>query len=376
LDTFDIGASGQNIIQHSQTSTNVKLGSAGEAYFPGVFAFATDVYQPNICYVENIFKGTTNISGVGAEINEDDNLTVRVYLKNMGNEQAESVQLQHQFNLLFPYIANSANYNNANPAYETVMPPTSYVRTSVSDAAGDDVYEYSSSTLLSKINLGVGATSGSGGTFNPNSTFAVFEYDGTVKALDSNYSNVYTASYVNTGLGIDYSAHPITLSSCNGLTNSFYGIPNIVINAVGFDARETSISMADDNRSITTKIANKPISLNVVSLDTSGALGTYQGINNNRVYLFSVDTSVCSLSESERLSAIASKPRTTYVTFMQDDTNHVSPNFTETIAGKDKKIMMNFINWNQEFIDAVFTCSNSNTASRFKRRSTMFKFRF
>lgn len=363
IHTFDIGTSGTSaqIIENGQTSTVISITSTSDGFFPGTFAFATDVYQPNLCYIENIFKGTTNMSGTGVEVNADDNLTVRVYLKNTGNEVAENVQIQHQFDTDFSYVANSANYNNSNPAYETVMPPLGYTRTTASDSSGNDLYEYSGATLLSKINLGVGANSSSGGTFNPNSTFAVFEYNATVKAMDSNYTNVYKVGYKNSALGIDYTATPVTLSTCDGSSNSFFAIVSDPIVGIGFDARETSISMADDNRSITTKIANKPISLNVVSLDTSGALGTYQGIDNNRVYLFSVDTSVCSLSESERLSAIASKPRTTYVTFMQNDTNHVSPNFTETVAGKDKKIMMNFINWSQEFIDAAFNCSNSNT---------------
>jgi uncharacterized repeat protein (TIGR01451 family) len=146
--------------------------------------------------------------------------------------------------------------------------------------------------------------------------------------------------------------------------------------AVGFDARETSILMADNNRSITTKISDKPFQLNVVSLDTDGALAAYDGVNNNRVYLFEENNATCSLSTSDRLTAIASKPRDWYVTFNQDDTNKVTPNHTSTTASKDKKIMMNFINWNQEFIDAAFTCSNSNTASCFKRRSSMFEFRF
>ncbi len=136
--------------------------------------------------------------------------------------------------------------------------------------------------------------------------------------------------------------------------------------AVGFDARETSILMADNNRSITTKISDKPFQLNVVSLGTDGALAAYDGVNNNRVYLFEENNATCSLSASERLTAIASKPRDWYVTFNQDDTNKVTPNHTSSTASKDKRIMMNFMNWSQAFSDASFNCSNSNTQAVLK----------
>lgn len=136
--------------------------------------------------------------------------------------------------------------------------------------------------------------------------------------------------------------------------------------AVGFDIRETSIGIADNNRSITTKITNKPLSLNVVSLDTNGSLAAYDGVNNSRVYLFVEDSSVCSMSDVDKRTAIASEPRNWYVTFNKNDTYQTTPNYTSTIASQDKKIVMNYINWSQVFENANFNCSNSNTQAVLK----------
>lgn len=136
--------------------------------------------------------------------------------------------------------------------------------------------------------------------------------------------------------------------------------------AVGFDARETSIPMTDNNRSITTKISDKPFQLNIVSLDDNGALASYAGVNYNRVYLFPENNTTCSLSPSDRLLAIATKPRDWYVTFNQDDENKITPTKTISNASKDKRILMNFMDWNQAFQDANFNCSNSNSQAVLK----------
>lgn len=288
IDTFDISSKMDN--SQSQTDLNlyVQYNNGADIAFVGLVAFSTELYQPNICYVENIFKGTTNISGVGAQVNVDDNLTVRVYLKNTGNEIASKVQVQHQFDNLFPYVANSANYNNSNPTYQTVMPP-SYTRTAATDSSGNDLYEYNTTSLLGKINLGINANSTEGGDFNSSSsafpTYAVFEYNATVKAVDSNYSNIYKASYVNAALGIDYSANPIILSSCDGSINSFYGYsaPAPATSADIIDTFTTIASYNDGTQKyIGTKISDKSnVTITAVHLDSGGQAAAYAPSNSS-----------------------------------------------------------------------------------------------
>lgn len=284
IDRFDVSS----YMSYGQSSTKIQVSTAGDLFTLDLIAFATDVYQPNICYVENIFKGTTNISGVGAQVNLDDNLTVRVYLKNTGNERASKVQVQHQFDNLFPYVAHSANYNNSNPTYQTVMPPP-YTRTAATDSSGNDLYEYNTTSLLGKINLGINANSTEGGDFNSSSssfpTYAVFEYNATVKAVDSNYSNIYKASYVNVALGIDYSANPIILSSCDGSINSFYGYspPAPVTSADIIDTFTTIASYNNGTQKyIGTKISDKSnVTITAVHLDSGGQAAAYAPSNSS-----------------------------------------------------------------------------------------------
>lgn len=363
IHTWNVGNTGtnaKNIIGNAQSSTNVRFDYGTDIFNLGAFSFATDLYQPEVCYIENIFKDGIKISGQGVQVNRGDQIDIRVYVKNKGDEVAQKVQVFHQFDSEFEYVEDSANYNNANPPYEDTL-STTYTKTAATDELDADLYAYDLGATTSRVNLGTGADASNGGEFAASEAFAaVFEYSGTVEAIDSNYSNTYKVAFKNEDLGLDYTNNPLTMEPCEGERNSFWGLVGTV-SAVGFDAREASIGLADDDRSIMTQIASKPFSLNVVSLDTSGQLAPYAGIDNNRVYLFAVDTSTCALPEADRLAAISTKPRDTFVTFMETDTDHITPDFTEKSASKDKSIMMNFINWNQEFLDAAFTCSNSNT---------------
>lgn len=360
IDRFNVSS----YMNHGQSSTKIQVSTVGDLFTLDLIAFATDIYQPKICYMENIFKGTTNISGIGAQVNQDDNLTVRVYVKNVGNEVANNVQVSHQFDSSFPYVVNSANYNNSNPGYQTVMPP-SYTRTSTSDSSGNDLYEYNSTSLLEKINLGVGATSSSGGTFNPNSggtpTYAVFEYNATVKVLDNNYSNVYKAAYVNSALGIDYSANPLTLSSCDGLVNSFYGYSAPVATGT-IDAVDTysNATYTDANGpDIQTKVVSTPnVTLQAVWLGSTNAPQAYSNTTYDTPVIMRLSDSTCTTDENLTNSVtgvVATFVKNTTFTAVTSNSFTIVPN-----ARPNAKVKLSYINWSKKFQDANFNCANSN----------------
>jgi uncharacterized repeat protein (TIGR01451 family) len=55
IDKFAVGSNALSgtqgqIIQNMQTQTKISLNSSGDGYFPGVFAFSTDLYVPELCY--------------------------------------------------------------------------------------------------------------------------------------------------------------------------------------------------------------------------------------------------------------------------------------------------------------------------------------
>lgn len=235
IHSYDVGTNSTlNIIGNNQTSTTVKFssfkvyptkGSDGysamyDTYFPGMFAFATDLYQPRMCYDEQIFDSSGNdISGVGTQVNQDDVLTVRVTIKNDGDDTAKGVQVLHQFdNDKFPYNTGTTSYINYYSTSSTLI--------NASDSSGNDNFEYDNTTYLAKINLGSGASGSGGGQFIPftttNNAYSIYEYNATVKVLDQNFTNEYKAAY-KSDYGLDYSAHPVTMEPCSGQRNSFYG---------------------------------------------------------------------------------------------------------------------------------------------------------
>ena len=61
LQTVSVGTNAAiPIIENSQTQTTVTLDSGGDEYFPGVFAFATQLYEPRVCYYINKIKNDDN----------------------------------------------------------------------------------------------------------------------------------------------------------------------------------------------------------------------------------------------------------------------------------------------------------------------------
>nr|WP_294870415.1 hypothetical protein [Sulfuricurvum sp. RIFCSPLOWO2_12_FULL_43_24] len=264
--TAPVGTQGQ-VIQINQTQARIRLNSTGDGYFPGVFAFSTDLYQPNMCYVEEIFKGDQNISGVGAQVNEDDILKVRVTVKNNGTDIAKGVQVLHPFdNAKFPYITNSTFYENL---------PTR-TRIHGTDGQDSDLFEHNATAYLSKINLGNGASSTGGGEFvtiaSDSDAYSVYEYNATVKNVDSNFSNTYKAAYVS-DFGLDYSNNPVTMEPCTGSKNSFWGYRALQIvvgdfNVVYADHANGALT-SGYYYNLPTQITSRADNYKVISLDSN-----------------------------------------------------------------------------------------------------------
>ncbi len=87
IDFYDASA----ILNNDQTSTVVTLNSSGDGYFPGVFAFSTELYNPHFCYdytyeqydrdfTEN--NDGSNMPRIVGTLLGDGPIDVRIYLKN------------------------------------------------------------------------------------------------------------------------------------------------------------------------------------------------------------------------------------------------------------------------------------------------------
>ena len=317
------------IIQNKQTTTTVKLSSFKGTYadydthYPGMFAFSTDLYAPDLCYEEKIYDSTGNdISGVGQQVTADENLTVKVLLVNRDNETAQKVQIIQTFDDRFPYVSNSSTVNNNNPA--NILAST----TSVGDSNVDnDLLFYDPTTKKYKINLGIGANATDGGSFlDNNQTKALFTFKGQVKSLDSNFSNTYQAVY-KTAL-LDYSQNPVILDSCDGSKNSFYGYSAPVSASGDFNvvyaANADATLTSGYKYNLPTAIASRADNYKVIALNTgtdilkdlnttvavelvdasSGTCSTYTPISDVKTWIPFHNASVANFSAADIINGV------------------------------------------------------------------------
>lgn len=377
IDTFEVGknSSGVEIIGHNQTFTTVNLTTNSDTYAPGMIAISTDIYQPYLCYQEDIFNSAgTLINGVGVQVNKDDVLKVRVTVKNDGNENAQGVQVLHTFdNTKFPYKTGTTNYDNFNSLFvHTQVSPAS-------DSSGNDLFDYDGGTYLAKIRLGEDANSTDGGIFVPFSTqtqaYSVYEYNATVKQLDQNFSNEYFAAYKSSiAGGLDYSNAPVKMEPCLGGKNSFWGYQPPESSAYG-DFIDTSITTAalstaynasidtgslegnpvsSSLKFIKTKKAGETVPLTAVYLNDSGINTDYNngGKDVDKALWIAIPvlnditkTGTCSAPNSAQLQQIIDPSTSKQAVFTIKDTGTANYSATKNViipvnASKNAKIEM------------------------------------
>lgn len=344
IHTWNVGNTGtnaKNIIGNAQSSTNVRFDYGTDIFNLGAFSFATDLYQPEVCYIENIFKDGIKISGQGVQVNRGDQIDVRVYVKNKGDEVAQKVQVFHQFDSEFEYVEDSANYNNANPPYEDTL-STTYTKTAATDELDADLYAYDLGATTSRVNLGTGADASNGGEFAASEAFAaVFEYSGTVEAIDSNYSNTYKVAFKNEDLGLDYTNNPLTMEPCEGERNSFWGYYNPSMSG-DFAIVHKTYHETLGSTNIPTQIVSKSDNFKILAYETGTT--TLKDVNTT-VFYEVVDGS--SYGDCATMSLLDSSP--IMKIFLNTNTVEFSEDFNQTAA---KKAYLR-IWWNMDFDDKL-----------------------
>ncbi len=364
IETYQIGTAGKNLLSNSQSSISFKLWTGGEIdyFYPSMLAFSTEVYHPRMCYYEKLYDSNGDLLTTGSLVAKGSAIDVKVLLKNDMNEPAEKVMLYRTFDTTLPYTPSSTGYK-LNPTGVTIADKMANVTTSVTDALDGDIFDYSTPLKLFSLHAGTGATFNQGGDF----TFgqeAIFNY-GTTANFDGNTSISYQIAYTMPTIGFRYEGE---LVKCEEFDNTFGVLPSVIITDSAFDARETSIAGGSNARVITSKIANQPFQLNVVSLDSSGNIAPYALPLGNRVYLFPVNTDFCTQTYANQLTDLYTLSHDTYVDFEQGDTTVSSPAvnlanaLTSSDASTDKRIAFNYINWSDYAPDlSALHCSVSNT---------------
>ena len=186
--TFNVGSSSLTtpIIGNAQTTTTVKLTSTGDEYFPGVFAFSTELYAPDVCYLEDVTFNSAPITSSNLP-QTDDKVEYAVTITNKNNEAAKGVFIEKVFDK-----PNEITYV---PGSMQIAPIPGTAYSTKTDAIGDDTAEFGTDTNTTKYLLGTGATWYEGGTIVRD---AITKFKYQAKIGDQNATeNTYLVSYRN-----------------------------------------------------------------------------------------------------------------------------------------------------------------------------------
>lgn len=147
------------VLANGATGATISLSSSGDRYYPGVVAFATELYQPIIGGGGTFTKAATDLNG--APLRPGDAIEYAIALTNTGNDAATGVTLRDTIPANATYVPGSiviASGPGAGPK---------------TDAAGDDEAEWDAAGRRVIVRLGAGAGAIAGGTLAPGASTGV-----------------------------------------------------------------------------------------------------------------------------------------------------------------------------------------------------------
>ena len=268
LDIFDISkhmSNGQTKTQIRLTANVVQGGgyTRGERANVGLVAFSTELYEPEVCYQENLFvKGKdeddskfrpVTVKGQGAptKAKKDDILRVDLTIKNKGNEEAKYVSVSTDFNPdSMKYQKNTTYINNYTTGNFKIEPSHH-----VNDNTG--LQTISGSNL--KFFVGKGAYAGNGGTVDKtHKTF--IRYNTT---LNKEYKETgYLVKFSNEAINLEYSGH---LSKCDRKEYDLIIAEPFEID--DFKAVNENFTEKGQPENLYTQLTSKPFDVNIVYFD-------------------------------------------------------------------------------------------------------------
>jgi len=284
LRTISIGSNAAiPIIGNNQNSTTVTLSSNGDQYFPGVFIFSTDLYEPRVCYyIDTITDEDNNIVYENKHFVKDVDLhkkyKVSFWIANMKKspddediEVAKKVQVfvdteDFNYTTSSTYIKNlgDTNFNHKTDANDT------------------DIYTFTMPNNH-RYKLGIGANGFEGGTidvannFSDTSKIAFIDLNGSFTLTDANEINLdnifhFKAAFATTSVTIAPSeALPIPKCIDFNSQGSVFAPANGKFNVVNENFPASSnidpLSVTDPKNALYTQIANKSFNIQILSLD-------------------------------------------------------------------------------------------------------------
>ena len=156
IDVDTVDATG--LLNPGDTSALLEFTTAGDAYYPTAFTFATEIRQPVL--TKSFTKTVLNING--GEVVAGDTLEYEITLENTGNETATDVIISDSI---------PENTTLVDGSLEVIQDSNSGNIGNKTNAAGDDTAELNNNDAVFRV--GTGATATQGGNLAPNESVTV-----------------------------------------------------------------------------------------------------------------------------------------------------------------------------------------------------------
>lgn len=372
IDTFDISSKMKNSQSETDINLFVQYNNGADIAFVGLVAFSTELYKPEICYYEDVYKGGVKLT-TGAQVNKGDMLNVKVYATNKGDATAENIKVYRTFDTLLPYVEDSTRLDNNNPTYLGA-----YTMTDQTDIVDTDTFDYNSSDKKFQIRIGTDATAASGGDLIKNQG-AAFDYNLTMNS-EQNTSISYEVAYTNTAINFDYVGQ---IGKCVDFNNTFWGYRAPVPSSPQVDIVDGySGSGANYQSWITTKVSAKPaITLTAVYLgnDSTNRVPQQYTPDGNQQQAASI-TILYKLADMSGGATCANAPTVDLTTTLGGNTRVVSiidpgdVNATSTafvmgyvssgmtpLVKKDIRVKYKAVDFNQLILNSGITCAQKSS---------------
>ena len=289
IQNYNIGNVGKNhfdIIQKSQNSATIRLTSTGDVYFPSMVAFTTELYEPRVCYHQEILDENGNEL---SKVNIGDIVTVKTWISNMKKidpitklpetgdlETADKVEVTMNLDSVnLKYIADSTSIKNIGETQEH----------NKTDSKDGDTAEFLTDTNTSVWRVGSGSSGADGGKLLPNldnkNTKKVFiKFKTTLlQSGDLNIRNKYFVSYENSLLGVRFGDEsPFNIEVCKAFDTSIsVGAPKGLFNVVNENFSGNEISN-DKQSALYTQVSGKDFKVKIIALNSElTTLENYEG---------------------------------------------------------------------------------------------------
>ncbi|EDM24463.1 hypothetical protein [Caminibacter mediatlanticus] len=328
IHNYNIGSSGYNIIKNGQTDANITMTSDGDAYYPNLVIFNTDIYVPKICYDNFELYRDGELINNGENLKVGDKVTIKFDVKNMDYENASDVYVLYDYNEnnQTSYIENSTRVKN--------VLNNEFVRL-IDNQVGSLAVNYFNGVWS------LGVLGDENQTFKStllnNEYIAYVEFNNTIENEGNLTFNFYTE--YNYSIGDKEFKYNDILPKCEDFNNTYKvlqvtpGYFNVVNE--NFNSNVDPLDQNATENELYTQIVNKQFNVKILSLDDDNqTLKKFQGI---------LKVDVVGLGNINEESSISSLPsyKSIYVLLNNQSEKLISLDVNKSI--KDARFRISFL---------------------------------